>query len=189
MQLDGGDDVDESASPAMTSGSMRAWLRPTLGALLFMAGTAGVAYKVITGYRHAAPDAFISVQDQNKVPAPSVPAAEPPAASAAAATSPGSTAITAAAPAAAAPVTPVPAAVPPAVPIRVSREVAGNASSNDLESDSSADAQNDSCGVIKTEQHEIEGALHKKYSSEEGRYLERRLRELSEQSLKLKCGE
>jgi hypothetical protein len=71
----------------------------------------------------------------------------------------------------------------------VAREAKDYAASVAPESDSSADAQNDSCAAIKTEKHEIEGALNKKYSSEEGRYLQRRLRELTEQSVKNKCGE
>jgi len=158
---------------------MRAWLRPTLGALLFIAVIAGVAYKVIGGYRHAAPDAFISVQDQNKVPAAQAPTAEPPAVSAATAAVP---------PVSAAPVAVAPGAAALAAPSRVSRDAKDYAASVAPESEST-DAQNDSCAAIKTEQHEIEGALNKKYSSEEGRYLQRRLRELTEQSVKNKCGE
>jgi hypothetical protein len=43
------------------------------------------------------------------------------------------------------------------------------------------------CAAINSEQHEIRGALNKQYSPEEGRYLQRRLRELAE--LRLKCAE
>jgi len=164
----------------MTSGSMREWLRPTLGAVLFLAGAAGIAYKVISGYQHAAPDAFVSVQDRNKVPAAS--AANPvkaPAVSADAATPPKSTATVASTAAATAPAAPPPA----------SRDASRNAASIAV-ADASADVQNDeSCVAIKTEEHEIEGALNKKYSPEEGRYLQRRARELTEQSVKHKCGE
>jgi hypothetical protein len=140
---------------------MREWLRPTLGAVLFVAGVAAVAYKVISGYRHAAPDAFVSVQDQNKL-----------AASAANSTA---TAVSTA---------PVPAApvAPPLAPPNVSSVAA--------DADRSTDAQNDSaCAAITLERHEIEAALNKKYSAEEGRYMQRRLRELTEQSVKQECGE
>jgi hypothetical protein len=43
------------------------------------------------------------------------------------------------------------------------------------------------CVEIKTEQHEIDAALNKQHSSEEDRYMQRRLRELAEQSGKRKC--
>jgi hypothetical protein len=146
----------------MTSGSMRYWLRPTLGAVLFIAGAAGIGYKVISSYRHAAPDAFISVQDQNKMPAASV------------ANSP-----------AEAPAVSASVAAPPLAP----RDAVQAASSVAVDADT-ADTQNDSaCVAIKTEKQEIEGALKKKYSSEEGRYMQRRLRELTEQSVNQKCGD
>jgi hypothetical protein len=167
----------------MTSGSMRYWLRPTLGAVLFIAGAAGVSYKVISGYRHAAPDAFISVQDQNKMAAASAAkfTAEASAVAVdAGATSPKSMA-TAVSTTTAAPAAPAPAPAPRGA----LRRASGVA-----DADLTADAQNDSaCVAIETEQHEIEGALNKKYSSEEGRYMQRRLRELTEQSVKHKCGE
>jgi hypothetical protein len=47
---------------------MSEWLRPILGAALLLAGAAGLAYKVISGYQHASPDAFISVRNQNRLP-------------------------------------------------------------------------------------------------------------------------
>src|SRR5258708_3924828 len=47
---------------------MSEWLRPILGAALLLAGAAGLAYKVISGYQHPSPDAFISVHDQNRLP-------------------------------------------------------------------------------------------------------------------------
>jgi hypothetical protein len=43
------------------------------------------------------------------------------------------------------------------------------------------------CAEIKTEQHEIDVALKKPHSAEEGHYMQRRLHELLEQSGKLKC--
>src|SRR5258708_10733223 len=50
---------------------MGEWLRPILGAAVLVAGAAGLAYKVISGYQHPSPDAFISVHDQNRSPAAS----------------------------------------------------------------------------------------------------------------------
>src|ERR1700675_1859183 len=50
---------------------MSKWLRPILGAALLIAGAAGLAYKVISGYQHPSPDAFFSVNDQNRPPAAS----------------------------------------------------------------------------------------------------------------------
>jgi hypothetical protein len=166
----------------MTSGTMRYWLRPTLGAMLFIAGAAGVAYKVISGYRHAAPDAFVSVQDQNKMAAASAAnsLAEAPVFSTDAATAPKSAATA---------VSTAPAPVVPGAPPRAPR-VAVPAAASVADVDSTSDAQNESsCVAIKTERHEIEVALNKKYSPEEGRYMQRRLRELAEQSVKQKCGE
>jgi hypothetical protein len=172
----------------MTSGSMRYWLRPTLGAVLFIAAAAGIAYKVISGYRHAAPDAFISVQDQKKMQAAS--AANP-------ATANSSTEVPAAAADAATPSNGAPSAVSstpappsPAAPSLTPRAAGPPASSGAADVNLSADGPNDAaCVAIQTEQHEIEGALSKKYSPEEGRYMQRRLRELTEQSVKHKCGE
>ncbi|HEY0746946.1 MAG TPA: hypothetical protein VGD63_09625 [Steroidobacteraceae bacterium] len=46
-------------------------MRPILGAALMLAGVAGLAYKVISGYRHPAPESFVSFEDRNKLPAAS----------------------------------------------------------------------------------------------------------------------
>src|ERR1700721_3911546 len=56
----------------MKLGSARDWAGPILGGALLLGGAAGLAYKIISGYRHASPDAFFSVQDQNKPSATSV---------------------------------------------------------------------------------------------------------------------
>src|SRR5258708_17094136 len=74
---------------------MSEWLRPILGAAVLLAGAAGLAYKVISGYQHPSPDAFISVHDQNRLPAASAvdhptPAATVPADGAAPALTPAS---------------------------------------------------------------------------------------------------
>lgn len=162
----------------MKLGSVRDWPGPILGAALLLGGAAGLAYKIISGYRHASPDAFFSVQDQNRSPAASaadqpiqvatvpvdVPAPQQIAASAA------QTAImTAAAP-----------PTPPAAPENSSRAAAG--------SDFPEQAQDSAeCAAIKSEQYEIRRALNKQYSPEEGRYLQRRLRELA--AVQVKCAE
>ncbi|MDB6099277.1 MAG: hypothetical protein QOK23_4430 [Gammaproteobacteria bacterium] len=117
----------------MKAGSMRDWLPPTLGAALLLAGLAGLAYKVISGYQHPASESFLSVHDQNKLLPPSA----------------------------------------------VDHPVEAPADS--------ADSGNSACVAIKTEQREIEGASHKTDSPEEGRYLQRRLLELAEQSDKRNC--
>jgi hypothetical protein len=133
---------------------MREWLRPILGAALLLAGAAGLAYKVISGYQHPSPDAFISVHDQNRLPAASAvdhptQAATPP--------------VDVAAPAQSA----TPNVAPPP-----------------------AEAQdNPACIPIQAEQREIQGALKKQYSPEQGRFMQRRLRELAEQSANLNCTE
>lgn len=170
---------------------MRDWLRPILGAALLLGGAAGLAYKMISGYRHASPDAFFSVQDQNRLPAASqsaspsdhptqaavavdVPAPERTAASAAQ-----TVAKTAAA---RPPITAAPTAAP-GNPLGSASSAAGSA-------DLAGEAQDSlECAAIESEQHEIRGALNKQYSPEEGRYLQRRLRELAEQLVKLKCAE
>jgi hypothetical protein len=147
--------------------AMREWLRPIFGAVLLLAGAAGVAYKVISGYQHAAPDAFFSVQDQNKMPA--APAAKLPASADVMAAPQNS------------------ASAAPALAPADARESAPSAAAD---ANLPAEAQeNPACGAIKTEQHEIEAALHKKYSAEEGRYMQRRLRELTEQLANQKCDE
>ena len=154
----------------MKSGSIRYWLGPTLGAALALVGVGGLAYKVISGYRHASPEHFVSVQDQNRQPAAS--AAESPA-----------EAPTGSVTASAVPTTPTTAA-PPVAP----QDALQNASS--VAVDLAAEAQeNPACAAIKTEQHEIEAALSKEYSPEQSRYMQRRLRELAGQSVKGKCGE
>jgi hypothetical protein len=149
---------------------MRDWLLPILGAALLLGGAAGLAYKVISGYRHASPDAFFSVEDQNRQ-------------SAASAADHSTQATT------------VPVDIPAPPPIATAPPVApGNAlasaPSAAADADLSAEVQDSSeCAAIKSEQHEIRGALNKQYSPEEGRYMQRRLRELAEQLVKLNCAE
>jgi hypothetical protein len=165
---------------------MRNWLRPILGAALLLGGAAGLAYKVISGYRHASPDAFFSVEDQNRLSAASavdhstqattvpvdVPAPQQ-----------------AAAGAQTAPMTAAPPPIATAPPVAPGNALA-NTPSAGADADLSAEAQDSSeCAAIKSEQHEIRGALHKQYSPEEGRYMQRRLRELAEQLVKLACAE
>src|ERR1700677_43481 len=133
----------------MKLGSMRDWPGPILGAALLLGGAAGLAYKIISGYRHASPDAFFSVQDQNRTPAAS--AADHPIQA-------------------------------PTVPVDVPAPQQSAAADVDLPEESQDSVE---CAAIKSEQHEIRGALNKQYSPEEGRYLQRRLRELAE--LQLKC--
>jgi hypothetical protein len=170
---------------------MRDWLLPILGAALLLGGAAGLAYKVISGYRHASPDAFFSVQDQNRRPTTS-PGASPedhptqaavpvdvPAPLQTAASAAQTAAMTAAAQP---PITAAPSAAP--------GNSVGSASSTAASADLAGEAQDSpECAAIKSEQHEIRGALNKQYSPEEGRYLQRRLRELAEQLVKLKCAE
>jgi hypothetical protein len=161
----------------MKAGSLRDWLPPTLGAALMLAGAAGLAYKVISGYRHPAPEAFISVQDQNKLLAASTTdhPVEAPTGSADVATPAQST------------TTPPPTAPITASPLEA-RSDWDSASSATAGSGPRAEAQDNlACGAITTEQHEIEGASHKTHSPEEGRYLQRRLVELAEQSAKGNC--
>jgi hypothetical protein len=164
----------------MKLGAMRDWLRPILGAALLLGGAAGLAYKVISGYRHPSPDAFFSVEDQNKPPAASAADRSTPAATVPVdvpapqqgAASPGQT-------------TPVTAAPPPEQPNSVE-----SASGATAAADFPAEAQDSpECAAIKSEQHEIGGALNKQYSPEEGRYLQKRLGELAEQLVKVKCAE
>jgi hypothetical protein len=168
----------------MKLGSTRDWAGPILGGALLLGGAAGLAYKIISGYRHASPDAFFSVQDQNKPSATSVAdhliqAATLPA------DVPAQQQIAAGA-AQTAPMT----APPPnaATPRAAQGNSTRNASSATLDADLPEEAQDRvECAAIKSEQHEIRGALNKQYSPEEGRYLQRRLRELAE--LQLKCAE
>jgi hypothetical protein len=143
----------------MRASPIGAWLRPIFGAALMLAGAAGLAYKVISGYRHPAPESFVSFEDRNKLPSAS--AADHPVAVAQAA-----------------PINPV-------SPVEA-RRLPGSASSEAW--DSPADAHDHSgCVAITTEQHEIVGALNKPHSSEESRYLQRRQLELAEQSSKSNC--
>ena len=181
---------------------MSEWLRPILGAALLLAGAAGLAYKVISGYQHPSPDAFISVHDQNRVPAAS--AAEKPAPTAtvpvevAAPTQDAALASKDAAPAAhaaaspaqsaatAAQTAPITAAAPPAASGNASAIASSAASNVALHAEALDDP---ACVPIKAEQAEIQGALKRQYSPEQGRFMQRRLRELTEQSGKFKCSE
>jgi hypothetical protein len=141
---------------------MSAWLRPILGAALLLAGAGGLAYKVISGYQHASPDAFISVHDRNRLPA---------AAPAQGAASAAQTAPTTAPPAASGDTL--------AIASRVASNVVLPAEAQD----------NPACFPIKAEQLEIEGGLKKQYSPEQGRFMQRRLRELAGQSVSRNCAE
>ncbi|HEY0800566.1 MAG TPA: hypothetical protein VGD54_06960 [Steroidobacteraceae bacterium] len=151
----------------MRPGLIRDWMGPTLGAALAVVGAGGLAYKVISGYRHASPEHFVSVQDQNRQPAASAaePLVEAPTVSVAASAAPTT---------AATPVAP--------------QDALQNASSVAVDLPDEAQ-ENSACAAIKTERREIEAALSKEYSAEESRYMQRRLRELAGQSIKGKCGE
>jgi hypothetical protein len=149
---------------------MSEWLRPILGAALLLAGAAGVAYKVISGYQHPSPDAFISVRDQNRLAAASAVNHPTPAAT---------VPVDLAAPAQTAPTT-----APPAASGDTSA-IAARAASNEVLPAETPD--NPACVPIKAEQLEIEGGLKKQYSPEQGRFMQRRLRELAEQSVNLNC--
>jgi hypothetical protein len=164
----------------MKLGSVRDWPGPILGAALLLGAAAGLAYKIVSGYRHASPDAFFSVQDQNRSPAASaadhpiqavtvpaeVPAPQQIAASAA------QTAI-------------VTAAAPPTPPAAQGNSTTAASAAADSDFHDAQDSAE--CAAIKSEQSEIRRALSKPYSPEEGRYLQRRLRELAE--VQLKCAE
>ena len=173
---------------------MSEWLRPILGAALLLAGAGGLAYKVISGYQHASPDAFISVHDQNK----------PSAASAADHTTEGATApVDVAAPAqgpatgalsaasapqsAASALQTAPITTAPPAESGNTLAIASRAASNVPLPTEVQD--NPACVPIETEQREIQGALKKPYSPEQGRFMQRRLRDLAEQSVNLKCAE
>ena len=133
---------------------MREWLRPILGAALLLAGAAGLAYKVISGYQHPSPDAFMSVHDQNRLPAAS------------------------------AVDHPTQAATPPVDVAAPAQSAAPNVAPPPAEAQ-----DNPACIPIQAEQREIQGALKKQYSPEQGRFMQRRLRELAEQSANLNCTE
>jgi hypothetical protein len=155
--------------------STRQWLKPSLAAALMLIGAAGLAYKVINGYRRASPEAFVSVEDQNRRPAVSIAnqSVEAPTASAAIAPN-ATTAVT------------VPAATNTAAPPPASKDDLESALSGATNANS-AERDDPDCEAIKTEQHEIEAALNKQHSSEEGHYMQRRFRELTEQSGKQRC--
>jgi hypothetical protein len=124
-----------------------------------LAGAAGLAYKVISGYRHPAPESFVSFEDRNKLSLPAAPAVEAP-----------------------------PAAATNAAPPVEARSNPGSAASGASNQDSYADSQDNSeCTAIKTEQHEIQDAFNKPHSAEESRYLQRRQLKLAEQSAKRNC--
>jgi len=163
---------------------MREWLGPILGAGLLLAAAVGVAYKVLSGYQHPSPDAFISVRDQNRLPAAlavdhPTQAAAVPVDAAAPAQGAASAALGAVSAAQTAPATAPPAASGDlAVALPAASKVV------------LAEAQdNPACVPIKAEQREIEGGLKKQYSPEQGRFMQRRLRELAEQSVNLNCAE
>jgi hypothetical protein len=157
---------------------MSEWLRPILGLALLLAGAAGLAYKVISDYQHPSPDAFISVHDQNRLPAASAvdhPAQAAPVPVDVAAPAPGAASAAQTAP------TTAPLAASGDTPI------ASRAASNVI---LPAEAQDDpACDPIKAEQREIEGGLKKQYSPELGRFMQRRLRELAQQSVNLHCAQ
>lgn len=159
---------------------MSEWLRPILGAALLLAAAAGLGYKVISGYQHPSPDAFLSVRDRNRLPVAlavdhPTQAATPPVDIAAPAQSAASAARTA-------PIAVAPPAAPGdtlAVATRAQSTVALPAEAQD----------NPACVPIKTEEGEMQRALKKEYSPEQGRFMQRRLRELAQQSANLNCTE
>jgi hypothetical protein len=176
---------------------MGEWLRPILGAALLLAAAGGLAYKVISGYQHASPDAFVSVHDQNRLPAASASdqptqAATVPVDATAPAQSTASAAQSAASAASAAggtasgvqtaPITAVPPAESGSTLALAPRAVPNGALSAEVQ-------DNPACVPIQAEQREIQGALKKQNSPEQVRFMQRRLRELAEQSVNLKCSE
>jgi hypothetical protein len=168
----------------MKLGSMRDWAGPILGAALLLGGAAGIAYNIISGYRHASPDAFFSVQDQNRAPAASA-ADQPVQAATVPANVPAQQQIAASAQTAPMTVAPLPnTATPPAARGNSTTSVTSVAADADLSEEAQDRVE---CAAIKSEQHEIRGALNKQYSPEEGRYLQLRLSELAE--LQFKCAE
>jgi hypothetical protein len=152
------------------------WLRPSLGAALLLMGAAALAFKVISGYRHASPEAFVSVEDQNRQPAAS---------SANRSTEPPSTSAGAASPAASGAATSLAAPNISASPNEPKSRL--EAASNPATDANSAVQDDPACAEIKTEQHEIDAALNKPHSPEQDHYMQRRLHELLEQAGKLKC--
>jgi hypothetical protein len=155
---------------------MREWLRPILGAALLLAGAAGLAYKMISGYQHPSPDAFISVHDRNRLPA--APAVDLPAQAAVVPVD------------FAAPAQGAASAAPTAAPRAASGDTLAIASRAESNVVIPAEAQdNPACVPIKAEQHEIERGLKNQYSPEQGRFMQRRLRELAQQSVNFTCTE
>jgi hypothetical protein len=73
---------------------------------------------------------------------------------------------------------------PPAAQGNSTRTAASAAADSDFPEEAQGSAE---CEAIKSEQYEIRRALTKQYSPEEGRYLQRRLRELAE--VQGKCAE
>jgi hypothetical protein len=166
----------------MKLGSVRDWPGPIFGAALLLGGAAGLAYKIISGYRHASPDAFFSVQDQNR-PAAAAAANHPIPAATVPVDVPVPQQI-----AAGAAQTAIMTAAPPPTPRAAQGNSTRTASSAAAASDFPEEAQYSAdCAAIKSEQYEIGRALKKPYSPEEGRYLQRRLRELAESQFK--CAE
>jgi hypothetical protein len=173
---------------------MGEWLRPILGAALLLAAAGGLAYKVISGYQHASPDAFVSVHDQNRLPAASasdqptqaatvpVDATAPAQSTASAAQSAASAAGGTASAVQTAPITAVPPAESGSTLALAPRAVPNGAFSAEVQ-------DNPACVPIQAEQREIQGALKKQNSPEQVRFMQRRLRELAEQSVNLKCSE
>jgi hypothetical protein len=173
---------------------MGEWLRPILGAALLLAAAGGLAYKVISGYQHASPDAFISVHDQNRLPAAS--ASDQPTQAATVpvdVTAPAQSTVSAAQSAASAaggtasvvqtaPITAVPPAESASTLALTPRAAPNGALPAEVQ-------DNPACVPIQTEQREIQGALKKQNSPEQVRFMQRRLRELAEQSVNLKCSE
>ena len=173
---------------------MGEWLRPILGAALLLAAAGGLAYKVISGYQHASPDAFVSVHDQNRLPAASasdqptqaatvpVDATAPAQSTASAAQSAASAAGGTASAVQTAPITAVPPAESASTLALTPRAAPNGALPAEVQ-------DNPACVPIQTEQREIQGALKKQNSPEQVRFMQRRLRELAEQSVNLKCSE
>jgi hypothetical protein len=148
----------------MDGGRAREWLRPAAGVAVLLLGAGALVYKVIAGYRHASPDAFYSVEGQRAAAASAASAA-----SAAAASAPPPEAAVAAS-----------AASAPALPVAVAKSAPEEAAPEPHDSPA--------CTAVKTEQREVEAALHKPYTEEEGHYLTRRRQELQGLFAKDKCG-
>jgi hypothetical protein len=151
-----------------------------IGAALLLGGAAGLAYKVISGYRHPSPDAFFSVQDKNSLPAASAADRSTPAP-----TVPVDVPAPQQVAASVAQTLPITAA-PPAVQ---ANSVGSVPSASAAAANPTGKQDSSECAPIKSEQHEIRGALNKKYSPEVGRYMQRRLHELADQLVSFKCAQ